>query len=117
MLFCNHITAQKVSFQLMYNTCIYCKLLMHSCKKHTEKHDFKETLEMWMCDIKLFVYLTIEYTISDNIFVFILKLRLSALQGYLIQADIFRMGQDIGRNPQTSRAYNFLNTKRNNMHN
>ena len=53
-----------------------------------------------MCDIKLFVYLTIDYTISGNIFVFILKLRLQALQGYLIQADICSMDKDIGRKLQ-----------------
>ena len=105
MLFCNQIKAQKASFQLIYNTYICFKLLMHSCTKHTEKHGFKETLENVMCDIKLFVYLTIDYTISGNSFVLILKLRLSALQGYLIQADICSMGEDIGRKPQASSTF------------
>ena len=57
---------------------------------------------MWMCDIKLFVYLTIDYTISGINFMVILKLRLSALQDYLIQADICSMGEDTGRKPQAS---------------
>ena len=57
---------------------------------------------MWMCDIELSVYLTIDYTLSGNSFVPILKLRLSALQGYLIQTDICSMSKGIGRKPQAS---------------
>ena len=65
----------------------------------------RKHLKMWMCDIKLFVYLTIDYTISGNIFVFILKLRLLALQGYPIQADICSMDEDSGRKPQASTTF------------
>ena len=55
-----------------------------------------------MSDIKLSVYLTIEYTISGNVFVLFLKFRLSALQWYIIQADICSIGEDIGRKPHAS---------------
>ena len=55
-----------------------------------------------MSDIKLSVYLTIEYTISGNVFVLFLKFRLSALQWYIIQADICSIGEDIGRKPRAS---------------
>ena len=62
-------------------------------------------LKMQMSDIKLSVHLTIEYTISGNVFVLILKLRLLALQWYLIQADICSMGKDIGRTWQGSTTF------------
>ena len=58
-----------------------------------------------MSGIKLSVHSTMEYTISGNAFVLIIKLWLSALQWYLIQADICSMGEDIGRKPQASTTF------------
>ena len=75
---------------------------MHSCKNTLKKIISSKHLKMPMRHIKLFVYLTIDYTITGNSFVLILKLWLSALQWYLIQADICSIGKDIGRKPQAS---------------
>ena len=61
-----------------FSSCITCKNTLKNII--SRKH-----LKMRMCHIKLFVYLTIDYTITGNSFVLILKLRVSALQGTLFR--------------------------------
>ena len=96
----------KKSAFILYRTLVSISNSEGTVRKNALKNMISSKgLKMRMSYIKLSVHLTIEYTISGNVFVLILKLMLSALQWYLSQADICSMGEDIGRKPQASTTF------------
>ena len=100
--FVTRLKLRKSSF-ILYRTLVSISNSEGTVRKNALKNMISSKgLKMRMSDIKVSVHLTKEYTISGNVFVLILKLRLSALQWYLIQAGNCSIGEDIGRKPHAS---------------